>query len=1068
MKTAMLFLAIIGAASAQIPTGTIAGVVRDPSGAAVSGARLTVVNVATQIARTETTSEQGDYSFPSLAPGEYKVTVQVDRFAQMDRAASAESGATTTADFALRLGDVKESVTVEATSPQIQHDSHSVSGTITGAEIQNLPLNGRNFLELAKLEPGVQPLSRATGNRTLVPVLGGPGGPSGSGTRVTVDGASIMTPGYFGASMGFSQDLVQEFQVSTANFDLSTGLTFSGAINVATRSGGNELHGSAFYFFRDHKLSAYPALQRDPSNHDPFFQRQQYGFAVGGPILRDRLFFFGNFERNDQRGVAATTLFGPDFGHFSGVFSSPVLEDQISFRSDYRLSRKHTLFVRYSHDGNRDFAAVSGTASSAIAGAPRTENTLPSDWIRELTWADQSLLGVTSILRPTLVNDFRFSYFFLSDHQIPAEQSDCPGCLGIGAPLISIPTAGLTVGSSSTTLYPARRFELNDSMAWQHGTHRARFGVDWEHNRGGQLLWANQPASLTLFSPAQVRTYNAAASTPPSLRIPLPAAFNTVDDILQLPLQSVTIGIGDPRVRQANGSPVRTWNTERLYFQDAWRLHERLTLDYGLAWMMDGYKNYDLGKPEFLAPILGASGLGPTRRQWKNFSPSLGFAWAPSRDNKTVIRAGAGIYYDFFFQNQIDLERTLLGPAGSGRSNISGSAIGNPLSGIPGVGINTPLNFTANPTLFTGAGLISILPAVRAQLSSNLANSDPSLTNIQILKQATSFVSPVDVPSWSSQHVNAGMQRELARDFVVTADFVFRHFIHGGMGSTGLDLNHYNSVHGPVIPKCTAALKNNPQTECSNGSIQVWQSTSNQTYKGLLVRADKRLSHRFQMLGSWAWSSNVGTPGSGVSNPSAAFAPSGLNLDQWHQPNRPAILDYTHIVNVAGVVELPRRFALGLNFSYSSAPPFSPIVGGIDFNGDGTTGDLLPGTVLGQFNRGLAKADLARLVNQFNQTYPGTPDPQGRTIPRIALPASYSLDHNSQALDLRLSRTFVFRERWRLTLTGEGFNLYNAANLSGYTTDLTSAAFGQPNARFTQLFGSAGPRAFQLAARFSF
>src|SRR5262249_48531883 len=161
------------------------------------------------------------------------------------------------------------------------------------------------------------------------------------------------------------------------------------------------------------------------------------------------------------------------------------------------------------------------------------------------------------------------------------------------------------------------------------------------------------------------RTYNQAPSTAPGLRIPLPPAFNTLNDVLQLPLQSVTIGIGDPRTGQANGSLVRTWSTERFYFQDTRRVGERLTLDYGLAWSMDGYKNYDLGKPAFLAPILGAGGLGPARRNWSNFSPSLGLAWAPSRDRKSVIRAGAGIYYNFFFQNQIDGERALVGPAGS-------------------------------------------------------------------------------------------------------------------------------------------------------------------------------------------------------------------------------------------------------------------------------------------------------------------------------------------------------------------------------------------------------------------
>jgi hypothetical protein len=1061
MKIATLFLLGLGAATAQVPTGAIAGVVRDLSGAAVSGARLTVVNAATKIARTETTSERGNYSFPALLPGDYELTVQADRFATLNRAASVEAGTTTTADFDLRLGDVKESVTVESTTPQIQYDSQSVSGTVNGSEIQNLPLNGRNFLELAKLEPGVQTPSRATGNRTYVPVLGGPGGPSGSGTRVTVDGGSIMTPGQFGASMGFSQDLVQEFQVSTADYDLSTGLTFSGAINVATRSGGNDLHGSAFYFFRDHRLSAYPALQRDPSDPDPFFQRQQYGFAVGGPILRDRLFFFANYERNDQHGVATTTLFGPDFAHLSGITATPLLENQISFRLDDRLSSKNTLFVRYSHDGSRNFENTTGTATSV-------GNTYPSDWVHEATWADQSLLGLTSVFRPNLVNDFRFSYFFLSDDQLPAQQQDCPACIDIGAPMISVQQAGLVLGSSSITLYPARRFETNESMSWQHGAHRVRYGVDWEHNRGGQLSWANQPASLTLFSPDQVRTYNAIAS--PGMQIPLPAAFNTLNDILQLPLQSVTIGIGDPRVRQSNGSLVRTWNDERLYFQDTWRVREDLTLNYGLGWMMDGYNNYRLSKPAFLAPILGANGLGPTRRQWKNFSPLLGFAWSLGKDRKTVIRAGAGIYYDFFFGSP-DAERALLGPAGSGRQNVAGSAIANPLSGITGVPV---LNFTGNPTVFTGADLMSILPSVRAQLTSSLANADPSLTYLHILKQATTIIVPVDLPSWSSQHVDVGLQRELARDFVVSADFVFRHFIHGRMGPGGLDLNHFNSVdgQGPVIPKCAGAQQNNPQALCSTGPINVSEATSNQTYKGLLVRADKRLSSRFQMLASWAWSSNVGTPSSGANNPYAAFAPLGLNLDNWHQTNRPLILDYTHIVNVAGVVELPRQFELGLNFSYSSAPPFSPTVGpsttGIDFNGDGTFGDLLPGTQLGQFNRGSGKADLARLVNQFNQTYAGTLDPHGRLIPRITLPATYSLDHNSQALDLRLSRTFVFRERWRMTLIGEAFNLYNAANLSGYTTDLTSMAFGQPNARFTQLFGSSGPRAFQLAGRFSF
>jgi hypothetical protein len=173
-------------------------------------------------------------------------------------------------------------------------------------------------------------------------------------------------------------------------------------------------------------------------------------------------------------------------------------------------------------------------------------------------------------------------------------------------------------------------------------------------------------------------------------------------------------------------------------------------------------------------------------------------------------------------------------------------------------------------------------------------------------------------------------------------------------------------------------------------------------------------------------------------------------------------------VNVAGIVQLSLSFRLGLNFSYASAPPFSAYVGGSDFNGDGTTNELLPGTTVNAFNRGMGRADLERFVAQFNQTYAGRLDGKGTIIPTLLLPEQYWFGDNYHSLDLRLSRELVIQERWRLALMGEVFNLYNAANLSGYSGNLTSAGFGQPTSRVTQVFGSGGPRAFQLGARISF
>jgi len=1028
----LVALAAGGVARAQAPTGIIAGVVRDPSGAAVAGAQVKLVNLATVLTRTVATSEQGEYSFPSLLAGEYEVSTEAEGFRRMLRLATGEAGATTTTDFELIVGGTNDSITVDGASAQMHYDANTVGGLVTQRQIQGLPLNGCSFLELAKLEPGVQSPARASSNRTFVPALGQPVGNSGRGTRVTVDGGSIMAVGNGGSAMGFSQEVVQEFQLTTVNFDLATGLTNGAAINVVTRSGGNELHGTGLYFFRDHTLAAYPALNRDPADPDPFFQRRQFGFALGGPLRRDRAFFFGNYERNEQRGVVATTLLVEEFAHLSRITPSPYFGNQLSLRLDGRLSNAHTAFIRYSHDGVRAF------------GPPTPQpNAYPSFWTRQPAFVDQSILGLTSVFRETLVNDLRFSYFYVSSSQVEPTELDCPGCLGVGAPSITVAQAFLSIGRAVIQHTLGRRFHLNDYVTWQRAAHRARFGVDWEYHRGGVLMSSNEPATLTLFSPQRARQAN----------IPVPSVFRTLDDILQLPLQSVTVGIGDPRVPQENGGLVRNWNTLRLFFQDTWRLHSRLTVNFGLGWNIDRYLNYDLTKPALLAPILGADGLGPTRKQWKNFSPVLGLAWAPWRDGKTVVRVGAGIFYDFFFGSFPDSERALLGPPGSGRQDISGSRLLNCLPRIPDVPVGAALNFPNTPSRFTGANLLTCLPVIRAELAQNLANENRSIQAIQLTKQA-SGLNTVDVPSSSALHFNLGIQREIARGFVVSADFAYRRF-YLGLGQ--FDLNHFNSARGPVIPRCTEAQRNDPQALCSTGAINVQTNGGRATYKGLLVRADKRFSHGFQLLGSWAYSSNTGTN-----------TGNGFDLDNWLSNHGPLANDITHIVNLAGVVQLPWRFQLGLNLSYASEPPFSAFVGGIDFNGDGTANDLLPGTTVNALNRGLGRAELESLVAQFNQTYAGKVDGKGAPIPTLKLPEHYWFGDNFQALDLRLSREFVFERRWRLALIGEVFNLYNAANLSGHSGNLTSVAFGQPSARFTQVFGSGGPRAFQLGARVSF
>jgi hypothetical protein len=1044
----LLALAPVESVHAQTPTGAIVGIVTDPAGAAVSGAAIRVTNRESGLSRDLTTSTEGAYSMSALPPGVYQVTAEAAGFRLLERTATVEAGTTTSVDLTFQLGEVTEEVTVTDAAPMIRYDHHQIGGLVSRAQIENLPLNGRNFLELAKLEPGVTNAVRGTNNRTLVPMLGSglQSSPRVGYTRVTVDGASILLIHSIGAALNVSQDVVQEFQLATVNFDPSTSLTSNGALNIVTRAGGNQYHGSGFYFYRDHNLAAYPGLSRDPRNPDPFFQRQQFGYQLGGPIRRDRAFFFTSFERNDQRAVQSIQPRTPEFAPMGGIFPSPFIGNQFNLRFDARLHRNHNGFVRYTHDGNRAFASTGGGG---------VDFPLPSGWSRVTNWADQTMAALTSVLSPRLVNDLRFSYFFHSSPETPASASDCPGCLGVGAPRITIQDAGVVFGLARKLSLVGRRYQLTENLASQRGNHRPRFGFDWEHATLSAQQIAQEPAAIMLYSPQQVREFNLTA--PAAAQIPLPSSFLTLGDILRLPLQSFSTDVGPGLQLQRDFRKYRVLDLYRLYAGDTWRFTPRLTVNYGLAWSYEPHSlNTDLTKPKLLTAILGPDGLDPPVPQKANFSPTVGFAWAATRDGKTVIRGGAGRYFDPVSSNSVNIgnERLALSPAGTGRrANIPGSSIFQE---------GRALDFRTAPTRFTGTDLLAILPEKRAELLAQLKpdNRDFTFRNIDLNKSGINLSDPFYETPYAL-HFNLGVQRQLAPDLVLSADFARRRFLHTVL--LGVDYNRFNrrinGVQTPVIPRCTSAQQNDLSAICSGGMITFDNTTGIAEYNGLLVRLEKRFSRRTQFLASYALGSYTGSNGPGV----------GFNNDNWFENYGPLPTDRRHIVNLSGFVELPWRLQIAFSVSAYSRPPFSAFVNGVDFNGDGTTNDLLPGTKVNQFNRGRGKDDLARLVERYNQEFAGRQMPIG-TAPRLTLPANYVFDDGFFTQDLRLSRSFPLgKERARLSLFGEVFNLFNTANLVDYSGNIANPAiFGQPGARFTQVFGSGGPRAFQLGTRVSF
>jgi hypothetical protein len=1031
---------------AQSPTGDIAGTVYDTTGGVVPKAAVTLKNAATGFARDLVTNQDGQFSAASLSAGSYELQVQCSGFRSVRREVAVAAGQVTTADLQLEIGDRTEIVTVQAANPQLEFERHTVEQGVNRQQIQQLPLNGRNFLELAFLVPGVTVTAHNIGtyNRAFdVSVLGN----DPDRTRIAVDGARINDPVDGGTQQNFSQEIVQEFQVSSANFDLSTGIAAGGAINAVTRTGTNQFHGSGFFFFRDHNMSAYPALQRNPLAPNPFFARRQSGAWFGAPLIRDRLFFFASYEHNNQHGVYSALPSDPAFRSLARIADSPFHQDLVNARLDYRPADRHTVFIRYSHDGNDSFA-------------PRETNSLPSAWVSNTNYADSGVFSMTSGLRATLVNELRYSVSYWSNRAVPPTEALCPGCLGLGGPHVVVEGTGVSFGNQTNSPQSrlVRRHIFADSMTWQHSKHRVKFGGEWEYQKGTGTYTLDAPADILLFSPAEVR------SAAPPLAALLPSSFNSLNAVLGLPLKSFIFGIGDINQPSAfHRDQADHDNLFHLYVQDTWKLRPRLTLNFGLAWSAEtNALNHDLTKPAFLEPIFGQDGLGAPHHSWLRFTPALGFAWSLP-DSKTVIRGGVGIYYDTLnIENRL-VERAYLGPLGTGYLPLPGSIVPNPVPFVPGVPAGTPLEFRV-PTAFSGAALNVILPLVRAgaaqALGVNLNHRDLTLRNIDVFKTGSDLFVRDFVPG-SAQHLSLGFQRQFRTDIALTADFVYRHFIHQML--RGIDLNHFDAVGGPVIPPCTRATATTPGIECSNGPIGASISGGRSTYKALLVRAEKRFSHRTQGQVSYALQDQTGIYGM-----NALYTPI-TNLNNWFQNVGPA--SPRHVLNVSGIIDLPWSLQVSFISSFTSRAPFQPIITGADLYGTGVDAFLLPGSGTNRFNFGLGRSELVQLIDQYNLNYAGRPAPNPAQIfPAVKLPQQFDFGRNLVSQDLRVTKIVRFGEQehveWQIF--AEVFNLLNIANLNGFTGNLLDPGFGQPTSRSGGAFGTGGTRAFQAGTRISF
>lgn len=1047
-----LSLFLLTMAPAQVPTGTISGTVYDESGAVIPGAAIKVRNKATNAERQLTSATDGTFSAPALAVGNYEVEVTASGFSTLKQEVTVATGSVVTLEARMKVGQTTEVVTVDSGTAQINTEKHSIDGVITRQKIQELPLNGRSFLQLAFLEPGVtaSPGTTAQYNSLFsVSILGG----DSNKTAITVDGGNVRNSIEGNTGMNFSQEVVQEFQLSSTNFDLSTGITSVGAVNIVTRTGGNEFHGSGYYFFRDHNMAAYPALARDPLNPDPFFARRNPGVWVGGPIKKDRLFFFTNYEYTNQASVVTFQPNLPSASSLSGNFNSPYTGHLFSTRIDWKVTDRHNAFLRYSHDQNKGFGPNGGAV-------------LPSNWLQNKNFSDQGVIGITSVLKPTLVNDFRFNFTYWQNRNLFPDSSVCADCVGLNFPQLNINGTNVTIGNTSNATQgrDLRRYTFLDNVSWQKGSHRIRFGTEIEHAPGTGFWGFCDPACTVGLSPEFIRSV-----VPPAfvaaLFPTLPATIKTNQDFLSLPFAGAVVGVGDPaQPPPFNIDKAKQNNRLRFFGQDTWKLRPNFTLNYGLAWNFEStLVNRDLDKPQYLSPLLGGN-LNPTANNYKNFSPALGFAWSLDESSKTVLRAGAGIYWDTELLWRRLQERAAIGPIGNGRLQVPHTAFTNIFPGIINVGtqqlvpVGASLPAAGQLTNMTVGQFMQIFNAQIAGIQQALAPknlNDLSVRNIEINKTAGDLY-PSEYPVQRSYQMNAGIQRDLGHDMILNVDFVRRVFGNTLLGS--LDYNRFNrfinGVQTPVIPRCTAAQRNDPKAQCSNGSITFWTPGGRGVYNGLLVKLDKRFTRRFLFTVSYALTDQSGV--NGISN-----------LDDWFANYGPQ--GSRHILNISALVDLPLGLQLGFISATSDRGPVMPFVASADLDGDGNTSTPIPGVDFNCFNRGCGKNDLAAAVAAWNQTYGGKKDARGQTIPTITLPANYEFGDSFSSQDIRVTKKFTFRDRYTISVFAEMFNVFNIANLGGYNFRLNdTASFGQPTSRASQVFGSGGPRALQLGGRFVF
>src|SRR5215510_3307219 len=969
-------------AQSQLGAGSISGTVSDSNGAVISGATVTITNAGTGLVRKLTTGDAGQFSAPALPVGEYSARVEKTGFSTLDQIGLIVNvGGTTTLRLELRPGSANEVINIVA-EQTLDAARTEETTLINRTQINDLPINGRRADQFALLAPGVT----RDGRFGLLSYRG----QSGVFNNFTLEG-NDDNQAYFSEARGrtriasnISADAVQEFQVAQSNFLPEFGRSAGGGINATVRSGSNTFHGDGFWYFRNEAFSA-----RDPlATINPEERRDQFGGSFGGPVVKDKLFFFLNYDQQlrdfpliteDLSGALTNGLPANATAQDIADFNLGVADLRSRFpngapgntiprifnqnlglaKIDWNASRSNIVSITYNHLNFRGKNAIQTPLVLGNVGRNGSDDVRIQSFNARLT----------STITSRLVNEARMQWG--RDWEFEFANQPPP----------QVFVGGFSFGRASFLERPAlpdeRRLQFVDNLSYVAGRHSLKFGVDI--NRARDII--DNPANFGA-------TYNYSN------------ALTYGRDLRNPALKSYT------SYTQSFGIPGLTFNTidYAAFAQDQWKPFNRLTINYGLRY--DYQQN-----PEPIAPNPAIPETQSINKDRTNFGPRIGAAWDLRGNGKTVARGGYGIYY--------------------GRT--SNGAIFNALTQTRLTDLSLSVVSITLPTPHPGS------PTYPNILTAPPATAGGSTT---VFRLASDFKRP------RMQEFNIGVERELLPNLTVSASFVYT---LGQRLPVNFDTNLtaptftrvYMFPDGSTIEvpfaagltRTAAGVARGVDLSRPNpnfGAINVQRPIGDTFYKALFLEVKRRFSAGLQLNIAYTLakaenlSGNGDGAGSGSEDP---FAGSSLFNQFDLDGNRGAApTDQRHRFVVNGVWELPQlkqgsAFSRGLLngyqlsgiFTTESGRPFAASVSlpTIPFTLDGAQYQGFGGGVLGLGGLGLA------------------PD----------IPRNSRYGDSNYRFDLRVARDIKIGDKFVVELLGESFNLFNRSNFNGFNSTLYDAAF---------------------------